>query len=411
MTEQIESVIIGGGQAGLATSYFLKQQGREHIVLEQAAQAGNAWRNGRWDSFTLVSPNWTFRLPGGEYDGPSPDGFMPRDEIVARFERYATDHRLPVQYGVRAESLESTPDGRHYRIRAGGAAWVARNVVIATGVYQRPKLPRFAAALTPELTQIHSNAYRNPAALPPGAVLVVGSAQSGCQIAEELQQSGRRVFLSVGSAGRVPRRYRGKDIFEWLRLIGFFDQTADTLPSPAARFAGNPHLSGRGGGHTLNLHQLARDGVHLLGRLTDGRGARLRLAGDLKANLAKADAFEAEMLGKIDAFIDRSGSSAPAESVPAQRDGYAVAEAGALDVRASGIHSIVWAIGYAFDFRFVKLPALESNGYPIQKSGVTEFPGLYFVGMSWLDQRKSGLLMGVGESAASTAAAIEDRMG
>ncbi len=406
VTERIETVIIGGGQAGLATSYHLKNRGREHVVLEQAAQAGNAWRTGRWDSFTLVTPNWSFQLPGAEYRGPAPDAFMPRDEIVARFEQTVDRFHLPVHYGVQVTSVEPRLEGKGYRVMAGETVWETQNVVVAIGLYQRPKFPSFYAGLSSKLTQLHSGQYRNPAALPSGAVLVVGSAQSGCQIAEELYQSGRRVYLSVGSAGRVPRRYRGKDIYEWLTLAGFFDQTADKLPSPEARFAGNPHLSGRDGGHTLNLHQFAKDGVVLLGRLQAGSETKVGLAADLDANLAKADNFEAEVLRLIDGAIEQSGLGAPPETLPALRDGYGAEEITELDLRAAGITTMIWAIGYAFDFRFVRLPAFESNGFPIQKRGVTAFPGLYFVGMPWLDKRKSGLLSGVGEDAGVIAAGI-----
>ncbi len=406
MVEKIETVVVGGGQAGLATSYHLTQCGREHVVLEQADRAGSAWRNGRWDSFTLVTPNSSFQLPGAAYDGPAPHGFMRRDEIVARFEKYVEKFRLPVHFGVSATSVEPLPDGPGYRVRAEEAVWETRNVVVATGLYQRPKLPRFAAGFSPKILQLHSGEYRNPASLPAGAVLVVGSAQSGCQIVEELYQSGRRVYLSIGSAGRVPRRYRGKDIYEWLALSGFFDQTADKLPSPQARFAGNPHLTGRDGGHTLNLHQFARDGVVLLGRLQAADGTKVGLAPDLKASLAKVDNIEVEILRMIDGAIERSGTSAPPETPAVLRDGYRAGEVAELDLQTAGITTVLWAIGYAFDFSFVRLPAFEANGFPIQKGGLTAFPGLFFVGIPWLDKRKSGLLAGVGEDAAAVAARI-----
>ena len=212
--ERIETVVVGGGQAGLATSYFLKQEGREHVVLEQAAQAGNAWRTGRWDSFTVVTPNWSVRMPGAEYSGPDPDGFMPRDEIVAYFEQYADRFQLPMQYSTRVVSIEQL-DSSGYRVQTDTGIFEADNVVIATGFEQLPKIPPFASDLPSDITQLHSSAYRNPQSLPSGAVLVVGSAQSGCQIAEELYQSGLQVYLSTGaSSGRAPRRYRGQDTFK-----------------------------------------------------------------------------------------------------------------------------------------------------------------------------------------------------
>lgn len=410
MTRRIETIIIGGGQAGLATSYFLTQRGREHVILEQAAQAGNAWRNERWDSFTLVTPNWSFRLPGAEYQDDMPDGFMPRDEIVARLEQYAAHYHLPVRYGVRAISVEPTGDGQGYRVSTSAGDLEASNVVVATGLFQQPKIPAFSAALSPQITQLHSSQYRNPQSLPPGAVLVVGSAQSGCQIAEELYQHGRQVYLCVGSAGRAPRRYRGKDTYEWLLMVGFFDKTAEMLPSPKARFAGNPHLSGRDGGHSLNLHQFARDGVVLLGTLQGGQGHTVWLGGNLKENLAKVDRFEAEIVKMIDGYIAQKGIDAPPESLPILRDGYDAAEITELNLQDAGIHTVIWATGYRFDFSLVKLPIFDSDGYPIQKRGVTAYPGLFFLGLPWLTAQKSGLFAGIGEDADFVASAIAGRM-
>jgi len=238
---------------------------------------------------------------------------------------------------------------------------------------------------------------------------VVGSAQSGCQIAQELYQSGRRVCLCIGGTGRVPRRYRGKDIFDWLLELGFFDRTVDDLPSPQAKFAGNPHVSGRDGGQSLNLHQFARDGVVLLGHLRGVSGETIHVAPDRKESLAKADAFEREISGLIDTLIEQTGVQAPAEDLPVLRDGYDADEITELDLSAAGITSIIWATGYAFDFSMVKLPIFDADGYPIQKRGFTEYPGLFFVGMPWLYRQKSGLLVGVGEDADFVAAAIAER--
>jgi putative flavoprotein involved in K+ transport len=396
----IETVIIGGGQAGLATSYWLKQHGREHVVLEKADQAGSAWRQ-RWDSFTLVTPNWSFRLPGGDYGQADPQGYMGRDQIVASFEEYVTRHQLPVRFNSEATSVELASDGKSYVVGSSdGSTITAANVVIASGSFQRPKLPAYAANLPTYLVQMHSGQYRNPQSLPDGAVLVVGSGQSGAQIAEELYQSGHKVYLCVGSAGRAPRRYRERDCWEWLTLAGFLDRTVDKLPSPRARFAGNPHISGRDGGHTLNLHQFARDGVRLLGHLAGVEGSRLVLAPDLHESLARADQFEAQLLKMIDAYIERTGTDAPVEDLPRLRDGFDVKIATELDLAAAGVTSVIWALGYGFDFSLVELPVLDGDGYPLQERGVTAAPGLYFVGLNWLHSQKSGLLQGVGDDAA-----------
>jgi putative flavoprotein involved in K+ transport len=409
MSQKIETVIVGGGQAGLATSYYLNQRGREHVVLEQAAQAGNAWRNDRWDSFTLVTPNWAFRLPGAEYDGPEPDAFMLRDEVVARFERYIEHFHLPVHHGVRVTSVEPNAQGDGYLVGTDEATIEARNVVMATSLFQRPKVPPFGVDLPAQLNQIHSGQYRNPQALPTGAVLVVGSAQSGCQIAEELYLSGRKVYLCVGSAGRVPRRYRGKDIYEWFDLVGLLDRTVDELPSPKAKFAGNPHVSGRAGGRTLNLHKFARDGVVLLGRIQGVNGDTISLAAGLKENLAKVDRFEADIVARIDRFVEQSGSDAPEESLPALRDGYDAEKIAELNLTSAGIRTVIWAMGYAFDFSMVKLPIFDGDGYPIQQRGVTEYAGLFFMGLPWLHKFKSGQIIGVGEDAGFIADAIAAR--
>jgi putative flavoprotein involved in K+ transport len=406
LSEHVETVIVGGGQAGLAVSYHLRQQGRAHTVLEQAPQSAEAWRNHRWDSFTLVTPNWTVRMPGAEYQGDNPDGFMPRDQVVAYLEGYIERFRLPIQYGVRVRSVE--PNGAGYLVHTDEATIKTSNVVIATGLFQQPNIPPTSADLPVEVRQLHSSEYRNPAALPAGAVLVVGSAQSGAQIAEELYQSGRKVYLCVGGSGRGPRRYRGMDIVRWLNKTRF-NVTVDKLPSPRAKFAASIQASGKDGGHTINLHQFARDGVVLLGRLQAAHGRKIQLAPDLKENLAKADKFEADLLAEVDAYIERTGLDVPQETPPQLRDGYDAEVITELDVQSAGITSVIWATGYKFDFGLVRLPVIDGDGYPIQKRGITQFPGLYFVGLPWLHTAKSGLLWGVGRDAAAIVADIAGR--
>jgi putative flavoprotein involved in K+ transport len=408
MAEHVNTVVVGGGQAGLSISYYLSQQQRDHVVLEQASQVGNTWRNHRWDSFTLVTPNWQIKLPGAEYDGDDPDGFMPRDEIVAYLEQYVERYRLPVRYEVQVTAIEQEPQGG-YIVRSDQDTFQAANVVVATGSFQRSKAPPFSAHLPAEVKQLASDEYRNPDALPSGSVLVVGSAQSGSQIAEELYQSGRQVYLCVGSAGRVPRRYRGRDITWWLYQMGWFDQTVDTLPSPKARFAAHPHLSGKDGGHSLNLHRFAHDGVVLLGHLRGAREGKIVLASDLHESLARIDQFEADLLQRIDGLVETSGMQAPQEDLPVLRDGYDVPEIRELDIQSAGITTAIWAMGYMHDFGLVKMPIVDEFGYPIQQRGVTAYPGLYFLGLHWLNARKSGLLLGVGEDAAFVASEIAAR--
>ncbi len=405
MTESIETLIIGAGQAGLSLSYYLTQQHRAHFVLEQAAQVAEAWRNHRWDSFTLNTPNWQTCLPGYEYQGDDTDGFMPRDEIVAYFEGYAASFNPPIRFGVHAEAVDQA--GSKFRVQTNQGDYQADNVVIATGLFQRPRIPAFSSRLSPRLTQLHSSEYRSPAQLPPGAVLVVGSAQSGCQIAEELYQSGRKIYLSVGKgSGRAPRRYRGKDTLWWLTQTGFFDRMVDKLPSPQAKFAANPQISGNAGGHTINLHQFSRDGVILLGRVIDAHAERVAFAPDLMESLAAIDKFEVDLVKNIDDFIARNGIKAPEENLPHLTDGYASLAPIELDLSAARISTVIWAMGYQHDFSWVHLPVLDADGFPIQQFGVTAFPGLYFLGLPWLYKLKSGLLFGVGEHAAYIASQI-----
>jgi putative flavoprotein involved in K+ transport len=403
--ERIDTIIVGGGQAGLATSYFLTQLGREHVVLEQETYAAPVWRNERWDSFTLVTPNWSLRMPGAEYDGSEPDAFMPRDEVVAYFEQYVERYQLPVQVSTRVVAIEPL-DGAGYRVTTPERVFQALNVVMATGFFQQPKIPALAADLSPGITQLHSSQYRNPQSLPAGAVLVVGSGQSGCQIAEELYLGGRDVFLATGTAGRVPRRYRGKDVIAWLVETGFIDLTPEQLPPGMSKFEGIPHVSGTKGGHTINLHQFARDGVPLLGHLVGAAGGTISLAPDLHENLAKVDQFERDVLNMFDGYIEKTGLEAPAEEVAQLRDGFAQLIIEELDLRESGISTVIWAMGYTFDYSLVKMPVRDDDGFPIQSSGVTAFPGLYFVGLPWMPSERSGFLLGVGDSAEHVASCI-----
>jgi len=407
MNEKVNTIIVGGGQAGLAVSYYLQQMGDEHLVLEASDQPANSWRSKRWDSFTLVTPNWSFQLPGAEYEGADRDGFMPRDEVVMRLEQYIARSQLPIRYGSFVKAVERDEDAGEYIVRLGDKSFKANNVVIATGFFQKEKLPPYAKEITPDILQLHSGAYRNPQAFIEGAVLVVGSAQSGAQIAEELQESGHKVYLCVSSAGRVPRRYRGRDIVEWLNLIGFFDRTVKDLQSPRERFKGNPHATGKNGGHTINLNLFYRNGMTLLGHARGYRDGKLILAPDLKENLAVANEIERDILTKIDSYIVKNDLNAFDEGLPLLSDAEKAPEILELDLRAAGIQTIIWACGYTSDYSMVKLPVCDESGFPVTQRGVTQFPGLYFIGLPWMDSMKSGLFLGIKDHAANIAKKIE----
>jgi putative flavoprotein involved in K+ transport len=396
--KSVETIVIGAGQAGLSTSYFLHQTGHEHLVLEGADAPAPAWRNERWDSFTLVSPNWSYCLPGGEYDGPDPDGYMSREELVARFDAYAAPLMEHIQCQTRVQTIAANDDGG-YQLSTSNGPFAARTVVIATGGEHAPKVPAIAAGLDDRVTQLHSSAYRNAAQLPPGAVLVVGSGQSGAQIADDLMRAGRQVFLSVGSAGRVPRRYRGKDIFDWLfNDIRFFDLTPERFPAPIETFS-PPHLTGARGGATLNLHAFTGDGMRLLGRIQAADGTRLSIRPDLYESLARADGFEQKLVQTVDGFIAANGISAPLEELPQRRDGFAQPQLETLDLAAEGVASIIWATGFHADFSPIQLPVLDEKGHPIQNRGVSPHPGLFFAGFPWMPAMRTGILPGVGDHA------------
>lgn len=398
MTQQIHAVVIGAGQAGLAVSYYLTQHERSHIILEKH-RIGEAWRSGKWDSFTLVTPNWTLKLPGFHYDGNDPAGYATRDEVVQYLERYARSFDAPVRTGVEVTGVRSTPDG--FLIETSADTYIAQNVVVATGAFQQPRIPPFAPRISPHIQQIHSSQYRNPDELPAGAVLVVGSGQSGCQITEELYHHGRKVYLSTSNVPRIQRHYRGREIFEWLQLLGFFDQTVDQLDSPADRFKPNPQLTGKDGGHALNLHQFALDGVTLLGHMQDAYQTSVIFKNDLMDHLATADKADDELRKAIDEYIQSNDLQAPpADDLPELTNGYEHNIIPELNLDARGIKSIIWATGYQFDFSWIEFPLFDQYGYPVHHRGVTNQPGLYFIGLLWQHTPRSSLFYGMGEDAA-----------
>jgi putative flavoprotein involved in K+ transport len=404
--ESVNTVVVGAGSSGLAVSFCLTQQGRSHVLLEKRRIA-EAWRSEKWDSFTLVSPNWSLRLPGLGYTGDDPDGYLTREEVVRHIEQYVRLFNPPVRAGVEVTCVEGGGNG--FILKTSEGFLEASNVVVATGAFQKPKIPACSSKVSPHIVQIHSSQYRNPEKLPDGAVLVAGSGQSGCQIAEELYRQGRKVWLCTGSAVRVPRRYRGKDVFHWVEALGLFDQTADTLSSPAERFEANPQLTGKDGGHALNLHQFAMDGVTLLGRLQDVNGAKVSIAADLMENLARADNTEARFRKAVDSHIEEHGIQAPSDELSELHAGYDSPIIAELDLDAQGITTIIWATGYNVDFSWIRFPIFDSFGYPVHQRGVTAVPGLYFVGLLWLYKSKSSLFMGIHEDAAYLAEHIRTR--
>ena len=411
-----EVVVIGAGQGGLAVSWYLTRLGIEHVVLERSSIA-SSWRKHRWDSFCTVTPNWSIRLPGAEYTGDDPDGFLSRDTLVRHFEAWAHSFGAPVRCGVTARAVRRDEAGDGFEVATDAGTYRARNVVVATSTYQHPHVPAVAEQLPPRVRQITAHDYKHPGMLPPGAVMVVGSGQTGCQIAEELHGAGREVFLCVGRAGRLPRRWRGRDCIEWQRDMGYLDRTPDMLDRPEDRFRGDPHLTGRNGGYTLSLHDFHRRGIRLLGRLVGCEGERARLDGELHAEMRFADAFCARIVEQFERHIAERGIDAPPPSAAElaggpPEDGRLPEIVREIDLRAADVGTVVWATGYRYDFSWIEVdaPVLDRSGYPVAPGGVTACPGLCFVGLNWMTRRKSGILYGVGDDARSVAEHLAGRV-
>lgn len=401
-------VVVGGGQAGLSMSWCLSRDGIDHTVLERDS-VGHEWADARWDTFCLVTPNWQCRLPGWSYDGPDPDGFMLRTEVVEFLRSYRASFDPPVREGVGVTDLTRRPDGS-FALATTAGEMTAEHVVLATGGYHRPLVPPWAQRLPASVTQVHSARYRGPDQLPEGAVLVVGSGQSGAQITEDLHLAGRDVHLCVGSAPRVSRRYRGRDVMTWLAQMGQYDIAVADIPDGGrARFKTNHYVTGRGGGHDLDLRAFARDGIGLHGRLLGLDGTTLRIGDDLAAKLDAADAVNESILDGVDRWIAAEGIDAPPQGryAPVWQPG--PANAADLDLLDAGITSVVWAIGYRTDYSWVRLPAFDGSGSPVHDRGMTPVAGLYVLGLPWLHTWGSGRFLGVARDAEHLAAVVSGR--
>jgi len=407
MRERHETVIVGGGHAALALSYHLSRLGREHVILERA-RVGERWRTERWDSLRFQFPNWSIRLPGLDYAGDEPDGFASRDEVVALIDRYREIIHAPVRTGVRVDRVRRIEGTESLRVETEAGELAADNVVIATGPYQEPVVPRTSAALPAEVVQVHSRDYRNPVRLPPGAVLVVGSGASGCQIVEDLLAAGRTVFLSVGRHRRYPRRYRGRDMFWWLEQMGALDQTLEERPEARAR--PNPLVTGVGGGHEIDLRDYAAAGATLLGHVRAADGSRLWLTEDLEQRMAEGDESVRAFRESVDVYLARTGIVA-LEDAPATGLGRRPSPSPEhLDLAAAHVSSVIWATGFRRDFGWIDAPVFDERGEPIHRRGVTTCPGLYFLGLPWLHTLGSSVLCGVGRDALHLAECIAARV-
>lgn len=406
--DHVPVIIVGAGQAGLSMSYHLAARNIRHLLLERA-HAGHAWREQRWDSFCLVTPNWQCQLPGHPYSGNDPDGFMVKREIVEYLDEYVARTKPPLREGIDVHRVLLSTNGRgRYELHTSAGTYLADQVVLATGGYHAAKLPAMARELGADVLQLNAATYKNADSLPEGAVLVVGSGQSGCQIAEDLHLAGRKVHLCVGSAPRAARRYRGRDVVWWLDRIGHYSMPIDKHPDGVGvRKKHNHYVTGRDGGRDIDLRKFALEGMQLHGRLLNIDESGFELGSDLEANLDRADATNDRIKNSIDEYIAREGIDAPEEPRyrPVWKPSASVTR---LQQRDANIHTVIWCMGFGIDYRFVELPVFDDTGYPLHERGVTPAAGLYVLGLPWLYTWGSGRFCGVGADAEYLSSVISE---
>jgi putative flavoprotein involved in K+ transport len=390
-----DAVVVGGGQAGLSVSHFLSRAGLDHVVFEKK-RALHKWRDERWDAFCLVTPNWQCQLPGHAYDGPDPHGFMVKSEILAYLDAFAAKVNAPLREGVEVLSVDKSAEV--FEVATSAGQCTAAAVFLASSLYGEPFRPRCAERIPDSIVQIHSVAYRSPDALPPGAVVVVGSGQSGAQIAEDAHLAGRKVHLVTGNAPRCARFYRGRDVVDWLWDVGQYEINVGDEGMARKRQDTNHYLTGRDGGRDIDLRAFALQGMGLYGRLDDVRSGRMLFAPNLSANLDAADRVYNGINALIDRHIAEKGISAPPASVytPVWRP---EAEPQELDLAKAQVGSIIWATGFTPDWSYVRLPIFDGTGYPVHRRGVTSVRGAYVVGLPWLWTWGSGRFLSVGKDA------------
>jgi putative flavoprotein involved in K+ transport len=406
---RIDTLVIGGGQAGLAMSRCLSDRSVDHVVLERGRVA-ERWRTERWDSLRLLTPNWQTRLPGFRYEGPEPDGYMSMSQLVAFFDRYAASFAAPIECATTVLAVENA--GPNFRVQTNRGMWLAHNVVIATGYSDLPYVPPLAWQLSSRVVQIVPTRYRNPDQLPPGGVLVVGASATGVQLADEIHATGRPVTLAVGRHLRLPRTYRGRDIMWWLDAMGVFDQTVDDVfDVRTSRRQPSLQLAGRSDMRSLDVMSLNERGVRVLGRLVGAEHERVFFDDDLIATTAASDMKLAEMRLRIDTFIakaDLNTVALPEPFEPTWTSFLGVTKK-TLDLQAAGIDTVVWATGFTRRYPWLRVAALDEHGGVHHRGGITPVPGLFVLGMHLQRRRKSAFIDGVGDDAAFLADRIVRR--
>lgn len=406
--EVLDAIVIGAGWAGLGVAYELQRAGLACRIFERG-RIGETWRSQRWDSFCFNTPNDVTLLPGERYTGSNPEGFMTRDDFVAMLSRYVTRHDLPVTEGTAVTSVKAEHDGI-FLVSTEEERLRTRSVVAANGNLNNAVRPALSGAIPPSVLQIDASHYRNAAALPDGRVLVVGCGQSGGQIAEDLALGGRSTYVATSRTGRAPRRYRGRDIVYWMIDSGIMDVPRADLIAAAGRLAPRPLVGAR---HTISLQLLGTSGVTLLGRLTAVEGDLLTFADDLEACLKGADKASAEIKQVIDAYISQQGIEAP---LPAEDPAEAIAcplpepPILELDVEENDIRTIIWCTGFRGDYRWLEVPGtLDQFGQPLQNGCMAAVPGVYFAGVDFAINRRSGTILAVQGESSIIATSIAER--
>jgi putative flavoprotein involved in K+ transport len=387
--EHVDTLVIGAGQAGIAASEHLGARGIPHLVLEKSRIA-ESWRTARWDSLVANGPAWHDRFPNMDFPNHGPDEFVPKEQVADYFVAYAEKIGSPVRCGVEVKSI--TRDGDDFLVETSEGSIRAANVISATGAFQKPVIPTVVPADT-GIHQIHSHAYRNPAQMPEGAVLVVGAGSSGTQIADELLRSGRQVYLSIGPHDRPPRRYRGHDFVWWLGALGIWDLK---VPAPNTEHV-TIAVSGAYGGNTVDFRRLAARGMNLLGRAGAYKDGVLSIEADLADNIARGDENYLALLKRADDYAAANGLDLPEEPEAHVLDADPDCVTNptlSLDLKAAGITAIIWATGYSQDFSWIKLDTFDEKGRPVHERGVSNVPGLYFIGLPWLSRRASSFIWG-----------------
>ncbi|MFT4008418.1 MAG: NAD(P)/FAD-dependent oxidoreductase [Nocardioidaceae bacterium] len=404
--QQVDVLVVGAGQAGLAMSEHLSDAGVSHLVLERDRIA-ERWRSGRWDSLVANGPAWHDRFPGLEFGDVDPDAFASKDQVADYFAAYAEKIAAPIRCGVEVTSVRRKTHGQGFDVETSGGSLEANYVVAATGPFQVPVIPPIVPA-DAGIVQIHSSSYRNPEQLPDGDVLVVGAGSSGVQIADELQRSGRNVYLSVGPHDRPPRSYRDRDFCWWLGVLGKWD--AETPPAGAEHVT--IAVSGARGGHTVDFRALADLGIQLVGRTEKYADGRLSFACDLAENIDLGDRNYLALLEEADAYVERNGLDLPPEPqahvLGPEPD--CVSDP-LLDLDLSTIGSIIWATGFGVDYGWLQVDTFDENGRPVHRRGISNEPGVYFLGLPWLSRRGSSFIWGVWHDAKFVADHINTQCG